>query len=211
MYKHSKQLVSAGLSLQEAKKAIIMLHGRGATAEGIISLAGHFNLGDAAILAPSASNNSWYPYSFMVPEEQNQPALDLALEIIDGLVEDIEASGIPRNKIYFSGFSQGACLSLEYVARYAAAYGGIIAFTGALIGQELDISKYKGDFQSTPILITTGNPDPHVPLSRVEESVAVLEKLNAEVMLKVYNGRAHTIQHEEIQLANEWVLAGKRY
>lgn len=206
MYSHSNNVINGGLPLKEAKSAIIMLHGRGASAQSIVSLAGHFKLQDAAILAPSATNNSWYPYSFMVPEEQNQPALDSALEIISALVEDIVANGIPRNKIYFSGFSQGACLSLEYVARNASAYGGVIAFTGGLIGEHLDLFKYKGDFESTPILITTGNPDTHVPLSRVEASVALLEKLRAKVLLKVFNGRPHTIQPEEIQLANDFVL-----
>lgn len=209
MYSHSKNVINAGLSLKEAKNAVIMLHGRGASAHSIVSLAGHFNLQDAAILAPSATNNSWYPYSFMVPEEQNQPALDSALEIIGALVEDIVANGIPRNKIFFSGFSQGACLSLEYVARNATRYGGVMAFTGGLIGEHLDATNYKGDFASTPILITTGDPDTHVPLSRVEESVVLLEALYAKVLLKVYNGRPHTIQQEEIDLANEFVFNGR--
>ncbi|MDB5012526.1 MAG: phospholipase, partial [Daejeonella sp.] len=108
--------------------------------------------------------------------------------------------------VYFLGFSQGACLALEYVARNAKAYGGVVAFTGGLIGGELNESNYKGDFVHTPILITTGNPDPHEPLSRVEESVVLLEKLNAEVSLRVYNGRPHTIQFQEIDLANKLVL-----
>lgn len=206
MYTHSRQLTENGLPLSEAKKAIIMLHGRGANAESIISLAHHLSLGDAAILAPQATNHSWYPYSFLAPVEQNQPALDSALQLIGELVKEITAAGIPLNQIYFLGFSQGACLALEYATRHAAGYGGIIAFTGGLIGEQLNPNNYQGDFTGTPVLITTGNPDPHVPLTRVEESVAVLEKLNAKVTLKVYNGRAHTIQKQEIDLANELVL-----
>jgi phospholipase/carboxylesterase len=206
MYSHSKQIIESGLPLSEAKKAIIMLHGRGTSAESIISLAGELNLNDAAILAPQATNNSWYPYSFLAQVEQNQPALNSALQLIDDLVKEIQAAGVPLRKIYFLGFSQGACLALEYVARHAAAYGGVIAFTGGLIGEKLDLSNYSGDFAHAPIFISTGNPDPHVPLERVQESVSILEKLNAEVSLKVYNGRPHTIQFQEIDLANKLVL-----
>ena len=207
MYTHQKQVIISGRPVGEAKKAIIMLHGRGATAEGIIALAEHLNLVDAAIFAPQAANNSWYPYSFIAPTEQNQPALDSALKLIENIVTDIVKQGIPLHKIYFLGFSQGACLSLEYVARNAAAYGGVIAYTGGLIGNELIIQNYQGDFQHTPILITTGDPDPHVPLQRVKESVEILENLKAEISLRVYKGRPHTIQMEEIQLANELILS----
>lgn len=206
MYSHSKQIIESGLPLSEAKKVIIMLHGRGTSAESIISLADELNLKDAAILAPQATNHSWYPYSFLAPVKQNQPALDSALQLIDDLVKEIQAAGVPLHKIYFLGFSQGACLALEYVARNAAAYGGVIAFTGGLIGEKLELNNYTGDFVHTPVFISTGNPDPHVPLERVHESVAVLEKLNAEVSLRVYNGRPHTIQFQEIDLANKLVL-----
>ena len=206
MYQHSKEIKESGTPLSEAKKAIIMLHGRGANAEDIMSLAAQLNLSDAAIFAPQATNNSWYPYSFLAPLEDNQPALDSALELIDDTVEKILAAGIPKNKLYFLGFSQGACLALEYTARHAVDYGGVIAFTGGLIGEQLNPDKYSGDFIHTPVFITTGNPDPHVPLTRVQESVEILEKLNAEVSLRVYNGRPHTIQLQEIDLANKLVL-----
>lgn len=209
MYTHNTDILKIGLPLAEAKKAIIMLHGRGANAQSIISLQSHLDLTDAAILAPQATNHSWYPYSFLMPVDQNQPALDSALQLIDDLVKEILAGGIPLNGIYFLGFSQGACLTLEYAARNAASYGGVIAFTGGLIGEVLDVENYKGDFSNTPILITTGNPDPHVPLSRVKESLEILERLNAQVTLKVYNGRAHAIQPEELKLANELVLNDK--
>jgi len=206
MYTHNKQIIKAGLPASEARKAIIMLHGRGASAESIITLADHLNLKDAAIYAPQASNHSWYPYSFMAPVESNQPALDSALVLIQETIEEIIKDGIPSNKIYFLGFSQGACLSLEYTARNASRYGGIIAYTGGLIGQTLDPSNYKGDFAGTPILITTGDPDPHVPLSRVEESIRLIQSLGADVTSRVYQGRPHTVQMEEIKLANELIL-----
>lgn len=205
MYSHSKDVVFSGVPLSDAKKAIIMLHGRGASAESIISLKDHLKLDDAAIVAPQATNSSWYPYSFMAPDQDNQPALNSALHVIDDVVKDIAAQGIELNQIYFLGFSQGACLALEYTARHAEGYGGIIAFTGGLIGQTLDTLNYTGDFKGTPILITTGDPDPHVPVSRVEESVEILKTLNAKVELKVYKGRMHTIQMEEIELANGYL------
>ncbi|WP_158990372.1 alpha/beta hydrolase [Mucilaginibacter sp. L196] len=207
MYTHQKQIITAGTPLAQAKGALVMLHGRGSTARNIISLASEFNLTDFAILAPQAANQSWYPYSFMAPVEENQPALDSALEVIGQTVEDIIAAGISVDKIYFAGFSQGACLTLEYIARNAKRFGGAVAFTGGLIGEKLVTDNYKGDFAATPILITTGDPDPHVPLSRVEESVSVLKNLGADVSLKVFKGRPHTILREEIELANQLVFA----
>jgi phospholipase/carboxylesterase len=207
MYTHQKQILTAGTPLDKAKGALILLHGRGGTAENIISLAGEFNINELAIVAPQATNHSWYPYSFMMPVAQNQPALDSALQIIGESVDDIIAKGIPAEQIYFAGFSQGACLTLEYVARNAKRFGGVIAFTGGLIGKELETTNYKGDFNNTPILITTGDPDPHVPLSRVEESAAILKNLNADVTVKVYKGRPHTITGDEIELANQLIFA----
>jgi phospholipase/carboxylesterase len=206
MYTHSKHVIQSGVSLNEAKKAIIMLHGRGASAQSIVSLKDELNIGDAAILAPQATNNSWYPYSFLAPVEQNQPALDSALHLVGTLVQEIVSAGIPMDKIYFLGFSQGACLGLEFATRNAAAYGGVIAFTGGLIGENLAPALYTGDFANTPVFIATGDPDPHVPLTRVQESVSILQKLNAAVTLRVFRGRAHTIQREELKLANELVL-----
>ena len=198
MYNHSKQVITAGTPASEAEKAIIMLHGRGSSAWDIISLEKHLKLGNIVIFAPQATNNSWYPYSFLVPLKENQPALGSALELIGDIVKDIRAQNIPMNKIYFLGFSQGACLALEYTSRNACKYGGVIAFTGGLIGQSIDRDNYTGNFNQTPVLITTGDPDPHVPVIRVEESVSVLKELNADVTLKIYKGRSHTIQSEEI-------------
>ena len=206
MYSHKKDVVSSGVPLQDAKRAIIMLHGRGATPESIISLKEHLYLVDTAILAPRAANNTWYPYSFMAPVADNQPALDSALDVIGQVAEDIESAGVARQNIYFLGFSQGACLALEYVTRHADTYGGVMAFTGGLIGKDIDKGNYSGDFNNTRVLLTTGDPDPHVPLSRVDETVEMLRSMNARVELKVYRGRVHTIQLEELDLANELVL-----
>ena len=202
MYTHRKQIVTAGVPADEAKKAMIMLHGRGASAVSILTLKDHLQLDGYAIFAPQATEHSWYPYSFIAPVSNNQPALDSALEVIGSLVEDIKQQGIAQENIYFLGFSQGACLTLEYVTRNAGKYGGVIAFTGGLIGEKLIDENYKGDFAQTPILITTGDPDPHVPVSRVNETVNLIKKLNANVTLKIYKGRQHTVTAGELALAD---------
>lgn len=184
-----------------------MIHGRGASANSILSFADHLSLpADMAIFAPQATEDSWYPYSFMAPIESNEPALGSALALINELVDEITKQGIDKKDVYFIGFSQGACLTLEYVARHGGQYGGIIAFTGGLIGQILVSSNYSGDFARTPVLITTGDPDPHVPVSRVEETVAQLTKMNADVLFKVYKGRPHTVAQQELELAEQHVL-----
>jgi len=206
MYTHQRQLITAGVPLSTAQKAMVMMHGRGGTAADILSLQRFLNVEDFALVAPQATNNSWYPYSFMAPEEQNQPALDSAIQMVDDTIQALLIQGIELEHIYFLGFSQGACLTLEYVARNAHKYGGVIAFTGGLIGEELLIDRYQGDFAATPVLVTTSDPDPHVPLPRVEESVSVLEKLGANVRSQVYKGKAHSISREELELANELLL-----
>ena len=202
MYIHHKQILTAGVPAEKATKAIIMLHGRGASAASIITLKDHLKLDGYAIYAPQATEHSWYPYSFMSPVANNQPALDSALTIIGNLVEDIKQQDIAQENIYFLGFSQGACLTLEYVTSNAGRYGGVIALTGGLIGEQLINDNYKGNFDQTPVLITTGDPDTHVPVSRVNESKAIIDALNANVTLKIYKGRMHTISADELQLAN---------
>jgi phospholipase/carboxylesterase len=206
MYTHSKQISIGGQTAANAKAALIMIHGRGASASDIMRLAGQLNVNGMAVYAPQATNNSWYPYSFTAPVNANEPALTSALDIIDQTVARAVADGISTDKIYFSGFSQGACLTLEYIARNAKRYGGAVAFTGGLIGEELDLDNYKGDFNGTPVLITTGDPDPHVPVRRVEESAEILKGLNANVTLKIYKGRPHTISFEELSLADQYVF-----
>lgn len=207
MYTHQKQSINAGTPLANAKGALVILHGRGSNAENSIALARHFNLKDVAIIAPQATNNSWYPYSFLAPTEDNEPALSSALELIGEVVNDIIAAGIKPENIYFAGFSQGACLTLEYIARNAQRFGGAVAFTGGLIGDELNNANYKGDFNGTPVLITTGDPDPHVPVARVNDSAEVLKAMGARVTVEIYPGRPHTIGHTEIELARTLVFA----
>ncbi|QNF31955.1 dienelactone hydrolase family protein [Adhaeribacter swui] len=201
MYTHQKRIVSAGKPLIETGKAIIFIHGRGASAESILSLKDYLEVDAFSLFAPQATNNSWYPYSFMAPEEQNQPALDSALEILQELLTSIVNQGVSSENVYLLGFSQGACLTAEFATRHAQRYGGLLIFTGGLIGQQVNTSRYAGDFAGTPVLITTGDPDPHVPVSRVNETIKIIEEKGALITSKIYPRRPHTILPEEMELA----------
>jgi phospholipase/carboxylesterase len=207
MYTHQKKYSTAGNPLDKAKGVLILLHGRGGTASDILSLGEEFNLRDVAIIAPQANNNSWYPYGFMSPEDENQPALNSALQLLGELVDELLEKGFSPEDIYVAGFSQGACLALEYVARSGKHFGGVIAFTGGLVGENIVITNYKANLDDTPILITTGDPDPHVPLARVKESVDILEGLGADVTLEVHEGRPHTITRYEVESAKKLIFA----
>jgi phospholipase/carboxylesterase len=200
---HTKYIVEAGQDLQEAKKALIMIHGRGADAQDILGLSQYFDLKDYALLAPQATNNTWYPYSFLAPPAQNEPWLSSALALLKEMVADIQASGIANEQIYFLGFSQGACLTLEFITRNATRYGGAVAFTGGLIGDVINTGNYAGDFGGTPVFIGTSDPDPHVPVQRVQESADLLTTMNAQVTTKVYPNMGHTINQDEIVQAQQ--------
>jgi phospholipase/carboxylesterase len=203
---HTKEYITAGKDLKLAKKALIMLHGRGAQASDILSLAPHLQVNDYALVAPQATNYTWYPYSFMANPNHNEPWLSSALTVIGEVVKDIEAAGIAKENIYFLGFSQGACLTLEYVTRHAAKWGGVVAFTGGLIGDILYKENYTGDFAGTPVFIGTSNPDPHVPVERVKASTRVLESMNARVTEKIYTNMGHTVSKDEIDQVNKLVF-----
>ena len=198
---HSKQFMESGTPFHQAKKALIMLHGRGGSAEDILSLAQYLPVEDFYIAAPQATNNTWYPFSFLAPTPQNEPWLSSALNVLKELIEHIQQNGIKPENIFILGFSQGACLTVEFAARNAQKYGGVIALTGGLIGDKLEPSRYSGSFSGTPILMTNGNKDPHVPLLRSEQSKQQLKKMNAKVELQVYPNRPHTILQEELKVA----------
>lgn len=205
---HIKALTAEGKSLTEAKKVLIMVHGRGGSANDILSLSSHLSVQDFAMLAPQATRNEWYPYSFLAAPEKNEPWLSSALNVLDETVKDILALGFEASDIYFLGFSQGACLTLEYVARNAKRYGGVIAFTGGLIGDRINKENYSGDFASTPVFIGSSDPDAHVPVQRVHETTAILEQMNALVTQKVYSNMGHTINQDEINEANALLEKG---
>ena len=203
---HQKNIVTAGKKLSGTSKVLIMLHGRGANTGDILSLATHLNVKDFSLFAPQATNNTWYPFSFLAPPSQNEPWLTSALALIKGLLDDIYSKGVPSENIYFTGFSQGACLTLEFITRNANKYGGVAAFTGGLIGDKIYKENYQGDFQGTPVFIGTSDPDPHVPVERVNETVNILKEMNARATEKIYPNMGHTITQDEIDIVNEIVF-----
>ncbi|MDP4192041.1 MAG: dienelactone hydrolase family protein [Bacteroidota bacterium] len=204
---HKKNLIMAGSHLEDAERVLIMIHGRGAAANDIISLADYLKVDRYALIAPQATNNSWYPNSFLMPSENNEPWLSSAIELLGDILRDLNSKSISSEKIYILGFSQGACLALEFSARNATRYGGIIAFTGGLIGEKINYEYYNGDFNYTPIFIGTSDPDMHVPIDRVNMTSKILQKMNANVILKVYKNMGHTINLDELNTVNELILS----
>ncbi|HEX2919701.1 MAG TPA: dienelactone hydrolase family protein [Bacteroidales bacterium] len=202
------KFIEQGVSLDNAINALVLLHGRGGNAYDIISLADEFCDDSFYIVAPEASGNSWYPYSFLSPEANNEPWLSFALGMLNELIESISLK-VKKENIFLMGFSQGACLSLEFGARYGEKTGGIIAFSGGLIGESLDRNKYTRDLTGTRIYIGNSDIDPHIPLSRSDESAELLRLLGAEVVYKVYPGMGHTITEEEIEVVKELFFVGK--
>lgn len=191
-------VLTAGVPLAQARLVMILVHGRGATAESILSLAPEFNQPDVAYLAPQAAGWSWYPYSFLAPLEQNQPYLDSALQVLAGLVAQLESQGVKNEQLVLGGFSQGACLTLEFVARNARPYGGVFAFSGGLIGPAGTPRNYAGSLANTPIFIGCSDQDSHIPLVRVQESTQVLQGLGGRVTEKIYPRMGHTVNEDEI-------------
>lgn len=204
---HQKNIITSGKKISEAKKALIMVHGRGGSAEDILSLSTHLDVKDYALFAPQATNHSWYPHSFLAAPTNNEPWLSSALQVLNDTVIELIANGISKDNIFFLGFSQGACLTLEYVSRNATKYGGVVAFTGGLIGDKIYTENYSGDFNNTPFFIGTSNPDPHVPVERVQSTSAILKDMNADLTLKIYNNMGHTISQDEINIVNELLFA----
>jgi len=203
---HTLDIKTGGKSLNEAEKVLIMIHGRGGSAQDILSLSLHLNVENFALLAPQATNGSWYPLSFIAPVEQNEPWLSSAIETVEKTVKTALEAGIKAENIFFFGFSQGACLTLEFLARNAQKYGGAVAIIGGVIGDKINRENYKGDFVQTPIFLGTSNPDFHVPVERVYATANILKEMNADVTEKVYANFGHSINQEEIELANSIVF-----
>ena len=201
---HRNQPVrTGGQNLESAKAAAILVHGRGAAAEDILTLVDELDLPGFAYLAPQAAGHTWYPYSFLSPIAQNQPWLDSALAFLGKVVGQAVEAGIPREKIALMGFSQGASLATEFVARNPARYGGLVAFTGGLIGPRGTFFDFAGDLDGTPCFFGAGDPDPHVPWERVQESASVFSALKGVVTLRRYPGLPHTINKDELERARQ--------
>lgn len=202
---HQEKIQITGNS-KNPTKALIMLHGRGGSAEDILSLSQYIKVQDFLLLAPQATNHTWYPQSFLALPSNNEPWLSSALDLVGKSVEKALLMGIKKENIYFLGFSQGACLAMEYVTRNAVKYGGAAAFTGALIGDKIYNENYKGDFDGTPIFLGTSDPDFHVPVERVEATAQLQKSMGANVTVKVYKGMGHTISQDEIESANQLIF-----
>jgi phospholipase/carboxylesterase len=203
----NQPVIDRGSALESANGAIILLHGRGASAEDILGLVNEFQMPGTAYLAPEAEGHTWYPYSFLAPIERNEPWLTSALDLVAAILEKLKGSGMPSEKVALVGFSQGACLSAEFVARNPRRYAGLVAFTGGLIGPEGTAFQYSGDLKGTPCFLGSGDPDPHVPWERVKESASALSALGGKVTLKRYPGMPHTISEDEISEAKK-LLSG---
>ena len=189
---------TAGDALPDAQAAMILVHGRGASAATILGLAQEFNIPHFAYTAPPAHRNSWYPHSFLNPLSDNQPGLDSGLQAIADLVAYIETAGIPAEKIIIGGFSQGACLSMEFVARNAKRYGGAFALSGGLIGPLGMARQYGGSLDKTPIFLSCSDIDFHIPVERVHETADIMTTLGGQVTKIIYPQMGHTVNIDEI-------------
>lgn len=207
---HQDQPVrTAGAPLGEARAAAIFVHGRGASAESILTLAGEFDQPGVAYSAPQAAGHAWYPRSFLAPLADNEPGLSSGLRALGDVLAEIETAGLPERTLLL-GFSQGACLALEFAARHARRYGGVVAFSGGLLGtaerpgadppadKRFD---YEGDLERTPVFLGCSDRDPHIPLARVETSAEVLAALGGDVTKRIYEGMGHTVNRDEVQFA----------
>lgn len=191
-------VLTAGPPLKEASACAILIHGRGATAGSILTLAGTLDVDNVCYLAPQAPGNTWYPYSFLEPLELNRDGIEAGMETLENLLERVEHSGIGVERTALIGFSQGACLSLEFAARHPRRYGAIAGLAGGLIGPPGTLMDYGGSLEGTPVFLGCGDPDPHIPRLRVEETAATLRGMNARVEVRFYNGLGHAVNDKEV-------------
>ncbi|MCC7206409.1 MAG: alpha/beta fold hydrolase [Anaerolineae bacterium] len=206
------QVLTAGAPLGQARAAMILIHGRGASAMDILSLAGEFDGPDVVFLAPQAAGHTWYPNRFLAPLESNEPYLSSALEVVDDLLGHLHGAGIGPERAILLGFSQGACLALEYAARYPQRYGGVVGLSGALIGPPDTPRTPTGSLDATPVFIGCSDIDPHVPLPYVEAAASHLRALGGQVDARVYPGMGHEVNADEIAAVQAMMsaLTGQR-
>jgi predicted esterase len=194
-------VVSAGAPLGEGGAVVILLHGRNASPENILELAPRLNRPRVTYLAPAAPGHSWYPQSFMAETPLNEPSLSASLRVVPGLIDHVIAHGVSRERIVLMGFSQGACLTAESAVRHAARYGGVVVFTGGLIGPLGASWDYGGTFAGTPVFLGCSDVDGHVPAARVDESAEVFRRMGADVTTRIYPGMGHLVNDDEIACA----------
>ena len=189
---------TAGTPLSRASGAMVMLHGRGATAESILSLTPALGAPDFAYLAPQAGGNSWWPLSFLAPIASNEPGISSAMAAVEDVLRLTAAAGIPPERTLLLGFSQGACLAVEFAARQARRYGGVAALSGGLIGPDDTPRDYAGSLEGTPVFLGCSDVDSHIPAERVRHTAEVMRRLGGEVTMRLYPGMGHQINEDEI-------------
>lgn len=208
MKPHAGQpVLNAGAPIEKAQAAMLLIHGRGATAESILTLVPEIEQPGFAYFAPQAAGNVWYPYSFLAPISENEPGISSGMFVISQILEEISRAGLPLEKTFILGFSQGACLALEFAARHAKRYGGIIGLSGGLIGPDGTAREYPGSLAETPVFLGCSDADFHIPKARVHEAATVFEKLGAEVTERLYAGMGHTVNQDEIDFVREMCRA----
>jgi predicted esterase len=202
---HQQQpLVQGGVAPENAKAAIIMIHGRGASAQSIISLSDELDARNKLTLyAPQADGFTWYPFSFLAPKEQNQPGLNSGLQAVFNTLEQAKKDGFSLSKIFLLGFSQGACLASEFVARHPDTYGGLFVLSGGLIGKTIQTEAYSGSLSRTRVFMGCSDIDAHIPVERFNESAELFSTLNAQLTKKIYPNMGHTVNQDEIQHINQ--------
>lgn len=195
----SGHILYAGVPIDAARVAVVLLHGRGGSAEDILSLTRFLPSENTAYLAPQARGNTWYPLSFLSPLEQNEPSLSSALERVQELLQSLAEAGIPHNRVLLAGFSQGACLALESAVRHPRPYGGVVALSGGLIGPPGTVWQQGNGLEGVPVFLGCSDVDPHIPRERVGESARHFASLGATVTERIFPGMGHTINEEELQ------------
>jgi phospholipase/carboxylesterase len=208
---HAGQPITrAGAALEDATAAVIMVHGRGAGPANILDLVSVIGHPRVAYLAPAASGGTWYPKSFLAPTEDNEPGISSGISVIHGLIDEVAGAGIPVERIMLLGFSQGACLTCTAAQRRPERYGGVVVFSGGLIGPPGTVWEERGSFHSTPVFFGCSDVDAHVPASRARESAAVFERMEAAVTTRIYPGMGHLVNEDEAWFARDLLsqLAG---
>jgi predicted esterase len=203
-------ILTAGVPLDKARVAVVMIHGRGASAADMFGLAGEFGPAfdhTVAYVAPEAARSEWYPYRFMDVTDPNEPYLISALNKVRAALDQVAAAGIPLSRTILLGFSQGACLTLEYTARYAPRCAAAIALSGGLIGKTLDQARYQPALDGLPVFLGCSDIDFHIPLTRVQESSAIFRTLGATVTERIYPGMGHTVNMNEVEFIRNLLAA----
>jgi predicted esterase len=188
-----------GPQLSASRLAVILVHGRGGSADDMLSLAAEFGVNDVAYIAPQAAGQRWYPYSFLAPIEDNEPGISSGLRVLAALVDGLEREQIPPTRVAVLGFSQGACLTLEFAARHPRRYAAIVGLSGAVIGSPGTPRHYAGSLDEAPVFLGCSDIDAHIPLARVHESAEVFRRLGASVDERIYPGMGHMVNRDEVE------------